>query len=239
MNITTVTITGADDKVNPQDLADIQKKYKYVEWGILVSPKNHPDKPRYPSFRWIEEFRKQKLDCALHICGEYARDIMERHDTSVLMDAHKSVFNRFQINYTFKLGHNFSMAPIIDWAENNPYKSIILQYNQTNKLYLDSWLCAKYLPVNIQMLYDSSGGNGKSFIDHEIDGMMPFHGCRTGYAGGIKEDNMKEVCETLSEVSFKDRIWIDLETGARDDEGNFSLPIVNNLLTISKPYIRS
>ena len=32
----TVTLTGADDSVNPEDLIAISKEFPFVEWGILI-----------------------------------------------------------------------------------------------------------------------------------------------------------------------------------------------------------
>ena len=33
----TVTITGADDSIQPSQLLDLQKEFPFVEWGILLS----------------------------------------------------------------------------------------------------------------------------------------------------------------------------------------------------------
>jgi hypothetical protein len=37
MRLKTVTITGADDAVDPEELLQIQQRYPFVEWGILLS----------------------------------------------------------------------------------------------------------------------------------------------------------------------------------------------------------
>lgn len=54
--ITTFTITGADDSVDPADLFRLQHSYPFVEWGILMKddPK-HKHKPRYPSWDWLKK----------------------------------------------------------------------------------------------------------------------------------------------------------------------------------------
>ena len=44
MHLTGVTITGADDNVDPGVLADISAEYPWVEWGLLIS--KAPLKPR-------------------------------------------------------------------------------------------------------------------------------------------------------------------------------------------------
>jgi hypothetical protein len=36
MKITRVTITGADDKIQPEQLIDLSYKYCFVEWAIRV-----------------------------------------------------------------------------------------------------------------------------------------------------------------------------------------------------------
>lgn len=73
-----VTFTGADDAVDPNDLAAISREYPFVEWGILLS-KSNAGRPRYPSRDWIQQaekiFRSQSLQASGHICGSWMRDL--------------------------------------------------------------------------------------------------------------------------------------------------------------------
>ena len=98
----TVTITGADDNINPVELASIAQDYPFVEFGILVS-KNNFGNNRYPTIKWLNElaFYKQayKLKLSIHLCGAYARDMIEGNDIAFteLGEIH-TIFERVQIN---------------------------------------------------------------------------------------------------------------------------------------------
>ena len=37
MKLTRVTITGADDSVEPRALAELSEAFPFVEWGLLMS----------------------------------------------------------------------------------------------------------------------------------------------------------------------------------------------------------
>ena len=50
--LTTVTITGADDRVDPWELARLSEEFPHVEWGVLIST-GRAGTPRYPSTRRV------------------------------------------------------------------------------------------------------------------------------------------------------------------------------------------
>ena len=52
-----VTVTGADDSVNPVSLLDLSERYPFVEWGILLS-KSGVGNSRFPSYEWLEDLGK-------------------------------------------------------------------------------------------------------------------------------------------------------------------------------------
>jgi hypothetical protein len=54
MKIRYVTLTGADDDVDPQQLAEISQEYPFVEWGILFS-QSKSGVERYSSIDWVVE----------------------------------------------------------------------------------------------------------------------------------------------------------------------------------------
>jgi len=85
MKLTRVTITGADDNTNPQDLIQLHQKYPFVEWALLFSP-SRQGTARYPSHEWIKTFaecvslsvdRDNPIFISAHLCGQYMRDIFE------------------------------------------------------------------------------------------------------------------------------------------------------------------
>lgn len=51
----TVTITGADDDVDPSALEDLSDEFPFVEWGILRSAKR--EGPDYMRMKWMKDGR--------------------------------------------------------------------------------------------------------------------------------------------------------------------------------------
>ena len=92
--LTRVTISGADDAVDPQALVSLSHQYPFVEWGILCSA-SRAGSPRYPSREWMirlentvkEEFhRGYEMHLSSHFCGDVARAAMadRLHDFPVI-----------------------------------------------------------------------------------------------------------------------------------------------------------
>lgn len=70
----TVTITGADDAVDPRHLFELSREFPYVEWAILRSI-GRVGTNRYPSEAWLHELGHEALKhrdarFAAHLCGE-------------------------------------------------------------------------------------------------------------------------------------------------------------------------
>jgi hypothetical protein len=86
MAINRVTITGADNSIEPIELVRLGRKYPFSEWGILTSERNtfapgNKGTPRYPSPDWISELKSmswttQVLNLSLHVCGRWVRDLL-------------------------------------------------------------------------------------------------------------------------------------------------------------------
>ncbi|KKM20298.1 hypothetical protein LCGC14_1646870 [marine sediment metagenome] len=63
-----VTITGADDAVDVEELAALADEFPFTEWGILLS-QSRMGQPRYPTFEWIRELleaKKERLPFSHH-----------------------------------------------------------------------------------------------------------------------------------------------------------------------------
>lgn len=78
MKLTRVTITGADDAVDPAELISVSQQFPFVEWGLLCSLKRDGE-PRYPSKQWRHRLASDCeragvfLKCSDHLCGDLAR----------------------------------------------------------------------------------------------------------------------------------------------------------------------
>lgn len=100
-----VTVTGADDSTNIDKLFEIQAKYPFVEWGILLSKKYSlkDGANRFPSKNWLNDLIGKgsgKLNLSGHICGEWVKEAL-LGEFPMLDNIHGNFtdgFRRFQLN---------------------------------------------------------------------------------------------------------------------------------------------
>ena len=92
--LTRVTVTGADDAVDPRALMALGVEFPFVEWGVLMS-ESRQGTPRYPTRRWmigLENTAKDAMRTATamnlsaHFCGAVAREALagRLHDLPVI-----------------------------------------------------------------------------------------------------------------------------------------------------------
>ncbi len=201
-----VTITGADDSVDPADLARIQEEFDFVEWGVLFSPKRRAD-ARYPTDRWIralilhDEFRRRAV---AHLCGQYTRDVQAGTTRAFVDRPILLAFRRFQLN-----GFNDWVGDGLFGLKGHPF---ILQVRDEAQLQQAAILVQQIGAYDNSLLFDPSGGRG----------LEPFRwpraplGVRIGYAGGINPENVLQVLGDLAQVA--DEFSIDMESGVRTDD---------------------
>lgn len=72
-----VTITGADESVDPKRLNEISRQYPFVEWGFLLSRTRTGREPRYPSLKWLSDVSSLDINKSVHVCGQMARAALE------------------------------------------------------------------------------------------------------------------------------------------------------------------
>ncbi len=229
MNIDRVTITGADDAVDIQDLAELSMVYPFVEWGILCSIRKTGTE-RYPKRDWINKLAaKSGVDLSAHFCGWFASEVLENQKFS-LIDSLPECFKRIQLNYNFAYAKH-DLRPLLMYARETPERCIILQENKTNSHVLNSFRIDT-LPDNIHFLYDSSGGRGK-----EIEHIQPPFKNYTGYAGGISLENIDNIFQKTGIHANPYNCWIDMESGVRTDN-KFDLEKVKAILETSGKWIK-
>ena len=224
MRLTRVTITGADDGVDPRALAELGEKYPFVEWALLLS-KKHFGEARYPSTRWLLEAPKvlgfERL--SYHLCGEFARRVMGGDPSMVPREV-----KRLQLN-----GFSGYRLPCLVAAEMCQELEFILQINSVEALTHASELRGQR--TNIVALWDPSGGLGISLQETWYPKTVPPH-IPLGYAGGITEHNIEDTIAALCSGSGA-ATWIDLESGARTDD-KFDIAKVERILKLAAPFIR-
>jgi phosphoribosylanthranilate isomerase len=235
MNIYTITISGADDSVDPQVLEKLSAKYPFVEWGILTSPKRI-GQARYPSKKWIEWMLNwsDNLRLSVHLCGDYSRDLLSKGKLTIA-DDHPELFkaaNRMQINFPQMFPEPefyHSLQLIYD-------KDIIIQMNslQANVAFTNAK--TEFNIPHVFPFHDSSGGRGYCW---QQEAPQYIKGCMNGFAGGLGPDNLREKIQQLDEVLDEHHvIWLDMESNIRTDD-KFDLEKVETCLEIAEEFISS
>jgi phosphoribosylanthranilate isomerase len=245
--ITTVTMTGADDSIYPDNsLVPLSIEYPFVEWGILVSRKHFGAK-RYPSIQWLKRLQRTKeaypnfrLSC--HLCGEYVRELCNGSDLAIqelgdLWD----MFDRVQINF-HGIVHEIKPG-FIDLIKRYEDKEFIFQHDNVNKYITYSILTAEMNNISlaseinhISVLFDTSSGAG--ILPDEWP--IPLQTVKCGYAGGISPENIEDQIKLIEAKVGKTPIWIDMETHIRSNNDSlFDIEKVEKCLMIAKHHISS
>jgi hypothetical protein len=232
-----VTITGADDSVAPNDLADLSAMYPFVEWGILFS-QSRERTPRYPSRKWVAGLcalsRVSKMALSAHLCGKWARDIVERGDPTILRDHadHWPAFARRQLNVGY---HHEPVSPgalgFMEGACLEPGRRFIIQTSRQHDTLFQSLLGAPWAVP----LFDSSGGAGVS----PPRWPAPYEGVYCGYAGGLGPDNLERQAAAIRAAGGDgETAWVDMESGVRSpDNASLDLGKVRRCLEVAAGFV--
>ena len=197
-----VTFTGIDQDTNLNEVAELDAEYPgMIEWAVLLS-KQRAGTFRYPRPYVAQQLLERVNKVALHLCGEYAREVVNHDRFHLDLGVLPYRASRIQIN-----------MPNSNFCSKNT--------SVNSRLVLQCRLFEFPINHNVDWLYDCSGGEG---ITPEAwppsKASDPFH----GYAGGIRPDNVEQVLQCLyagnQPGSF---FWIDMESGIRDENNAFSI----------------
>jgi hypothetical protein len=237
-----VTVTGADDSVKVSDLLALEKKYPFVEFGILLS-KSQIGMPRFPSHAWLDKLTSygSRLKLSGHLCGQYVREFLEGklHFEKAFDPGTAGIFSRWQIN-THGIPANWNQAGLDKSIEGRlaAGQKIIFQWDGVNILLYSHVLkrvAAAKPDEPVSFLFDLSHGAGvlpDSWPALKIDAPV-------GYAGGLSPDNVAQELEKIAAVA-EAGTWIDAETHLRsNDDRQFDLDQVDRFLAAAAPYVRS
>lgn len=216
-----VTLTGADDAVDPAALLELSWAFPIVEWGILFAG-SRAGSPRYPTSAWRERLCRMAADAtnppklSAHLCGPLAKD--PRPALTPLERVH---FERIQLN-----GFTVEQAPTLDFGHR---VEVILQARSEDTLQGVASFATARPTERLSVLFDPSGGRGVQAFKWP----MPPLGVRIGYAGGIGPDNVLDVLGeiALATGGLTDELpWVDMESGVRDEANRFDLGKVRRVL---------
>ncbi|MCX6217684.1 hypothetical protein [Spirosoma sp.] len=239
--ITKVTITGADDSIQPAELLALTREFPFVEWGILLS-RSSMGNNRFPSTMWLltlARYQKslaqtgQQLTLSGHLCGRWVKDILVgKHEfVDALTPEVWDIFSRIQIN-THAEFHS-ATAVGIGMLNRLRDKEFIFQYDNVNTILLE---LARNASVNHSALFDLSHGVGK--LPSQWPDLIQNLSC--GYAGGLSPENLREQIYRIEEKAGDTPIWIDMETHVRsNNDKQFDLGKVRACLEIASEFIEA
>lgn len=212
--LTNVTLTGADDSVDPENMIRLSEKYPFVEWGILVG--SNSETPRFPSHRWLRELADKVassgvvVKLSLHICGGILRGMLDRAELDIHPAISECDWQRSQLNFhghalTLEQERNCILSMQHDWIA----EEIIVQLDGINDAFLDRLIDDNFTPVS--GFYDRSHGAG--VIPGEWPTANP--NWSVGYAGGLGPENVLSEVANIRKATSGQRFWIDMETKLR------------------------
>lgn len=221
MKIKIATMSGPDDNVSVKHLAEINKEFPFVEWGILYLEKKM-GQLRYPTLNWMNNFCENINNYSVHLCGPSIKNVM-------VNDVKEKIINkapRVQLNVNKETVY-FS-SKIINYIVNSNKNFIIQMNGNNNKLLYESLFNGGHA----YPLFDVSGGKG---IVPEI-WPKPIDKIFCGYAGGLGPANLKDQLNKIQDVVGDETIWVDMESHIRSDN-MFDLFKVEYYLNVIKKFV--
>lgn len=257
MPLDRVTITGADDGIDPSALVGLSLEFPFVEWGILVSYSKR-NQPRYPSLSWFQLFQEVAigrfdLNCSLHVCGDWVKNLVAGYDYLPIGFARG--FKRAQLNMNFlqdvTFSTQFNTRSFMSSLKRYPIEQWIFQISGTSSF---GACCLRDIQTScpddaydIVTFFDASGGKGKlpdawpDPIFEDLTHSEHGHYAYCGYAGGLDEYNLAAQLQKIEDVAQNHgdmHYWIDIESGARNVSNNtFDTSRVRRLLQICKEFM--
>lgn len=232
-----ITITGADDEVDPASLVELSRQFPFVEWGILFSPKRQGIW-RYPSMKWVGSLLGARLMSSVpvhlsaHFCGACTRETLAGDDRWLILPF-VDAFGRVQLN-----GFEWPADAFVPLAQRMTSKEFILQVRDeatlSNAVQAAAAIRSGEPTARVSALYDPSGGRGVESLGWPT--APP--GLRLGYAGGIRAENVEIVLASRMPSGAPDA-WIDLESGARDNYDTFDIDRVQEILKKVRPFVNA
>jgi len=237
-----VTLSGADQSVEPTALLGYSREYPFVEWGILADGED--PRPRYPGLQWITDLNEQakayesptKPHFSLHINGAPLLGAISNGDFDwPFVD---DVFERVQLNFHGEKVPEEKAVNLVNALSHSIFKDkeVIIQLDGVNDqllVHLNQLAACALGPLagrKFSGLFDQSSGQG---IKPSV-WPMPIPNTKCGYAGGLTARNVVGCVDHIRISCYSQDFWIDMETGLRqiDRQGSdcFDLGLCRNIL---------
>lgn len=213
-NLILVSFVGVDEKTNFNDIENFETTYP-CEWSVLYSDsKSVGNYTRYPSYDFCNKFLKwgdsRGWLTSLHLCG----GVIERYlkqETDVMKLCEKAKRIQLNINIHSFPNHEKLADDLINVMTAHDH-DIILQQNKTKTDFNKVFLARD--PGKVNLLHDGSGGFGREITQVQPPDAKYF----TGYAGGIKPENVAGIVNLIEKNNLNHKsYYIDMESGVRTD----------------------
>lgn len=206
-----VSFIGIDERTDLVRLQEIQKKYPFAEFGIILSVNWKDNGNRYYNPNELGKFKGLGLNLSAHLCGSVARAAIKNdwEPAFDILGLNSDIFSRVQLNIA-----KYVDAPkALELDVPAPFSEVIIQQKAAYNCPLFFEWYLKNHSSKISVLIDGSGGLG---IDTPI---IPLVGVpKVGYAGGIGPDNVEEKNLTLAMMTYVYDYWLDMESKVRTDD---------------------
>lgn len=190
--LTTITITGADERTDLEALGRLATDHQRVEVGLLYTA-TPEGRPRYPGLPWLlRAVDALRGRCAVHVCGRAAR----RQLLAGELDRLTGGAARIQINGLIDDDELDRLSSFFSFR----YQDFITQHNDANKRH------ARGTHPRHCLLVDGSGGRGLS----PEEWRCPESTKAVGFAGGLGPDNLAAELPRIEAVA-PERSWVDME----------------------------
>lgn len=234
MNLKRVTITGADDSVDPMDLVKLSEEFPFVEWGILFG--RGQGTSRFPSTEWLYRLATvfpKSMKLSAHLCGRWVRDFVLNSNFSWSREyrSFSSIFQRVQLNFHSQYHRQDINFPFL-LEEMARGWSFILQRDGVND---EAARILSYRGLCVP-LFDTSGGAG--VLPGQWPAAWPKVYC--GYAGGLGPENILEQLEKIGSAAGNQPFWVDMERRVRsEDDSQFDLEKVRSVLSQVAEFVKA
>jgi hypothetical protein len=196
-----VTFTGLDAATRPIELKALSRDFA-VEWGILLHP-TQQGSGRFAALAHIQSVIELDLRFSAHLCGGYARSVVDGESLPDTIVSLLDRFSRIQVN-TAKRG--VEPERIARFAERFGARGIL----QCRGL--------EHFPedARVDWLFDRSGGMGRLPEQWPVAASSARF---VGYSGGLGPNT---VADALAAITRKHPgtvpFWIDMEGAMRTDD---------------------
>lgn len=239
MPVDTVTITGLDNAVDIPDVLEISKRFPFVEWGILFSPKR-TGSPRYPvkgTVEKIAEHSESGLRLSAHLCGELCRQTCRGEwDWFNQYESVTKLFRRVQLNCSsFRDWTGHGITELFHMSDTVPVRPFIIQHADELSQRAAGRVISSLGLYKCHLLHDASGGRGLGM--QRINPPIGEPAAREGWAGGLGPDNVARTTRAINSMIGDKPAWIDMEGRVRNDRDQLCLATVIKVLERVEPYI--